>query len=359
MKMSLRWFSEGNDSVSLNNIRQIPNVSGVISSIESIPVGEVWSEEAISKLKNEVEGSGLSLYGIESVNIHDSIKAAADDRDRYIENYCRTLENLGRAGIRLVCYNFMPVFDWMRTELNQPLSDGSFAMAYRHAVLDGLSPDDMIQRMRNNSNGYSLPGWEPERLEKIEALFRLYNGITHEKLMDNLVYFLKAIMPACQKYDIKMAIHPDDPPWCLFKLPRVIHNSESIEELLTAVPDVHNGITFCTGSLGADRTNDLPQMAQRFADRIHFAHLRNIQYGDGLDFAESAHPTECGSLDMYGIVKALYEGGFDGVIRPDHGRAVWGESCRPGYGLYDRAMGACYLTGLWEAVVKNGKNTIG
>lgn len=353
MKMTLRWFSKGTDSVKLCQIKQIPCVDGVVSSIDDIPVGEIWSDQEIKQLKYEIESSGLKLLGIESVNVHDAIKIGAKDRDRYIENYISTLENLGKNGIRLVCYNFMPVFDWMRTDLNHLNADGSFSMAYRNEILESADPFSLLNSMRSGSNGFTLPGWEPDRLDSLEKLLRIYDGITAEELIENLIYFLKAVMPVCRKYNIKMAVHPDDPPWQVFGLPRVIYNVESVRKVLYGVDDPHNCLTFCTGSLGALRSNDLLTIAEKYAERIAFAHLRNIHFSGEKDFEETAHPTSAGSLDMYKIVKALMNGGFDGIIRPDHGRAVWGEQARPGYGLYDRAMGACYLYGLWEAIEKN------
>ncbi|MBO7519254.1 MAG: mannonate dehydratase [Clostridia bacterium] len=355
MKMALRWFGSGADSVTLSEIRQIPAVGGVVSSFEDVPVGQVVPKENILSLKGEIEAAGLKLYGIESINVHDAIKVAGGDRDFYIENYIRTIQNLGKNGIGLICYNFMPVFDWLRSELDHPCEDGSFTMKYESSKIEGIRPEVMIERMRSGSGGFSLPGWEPERLNRIEELFDLYAGIDGDTLLSNLIYFLKAIMPACEKYGVKMAIHPDDPPRPVFGLPRVIYSPESIRRLLNEVNDPYNGLTFCTGSLGAKRENDLVKMAYEFADRIHFAHLRNIRFTGEKDFEEAAHPSAVGDFDMYAIAKALYDGGFDGIVRPDHGRMIWGERARPGYGLYDRAMGACYLSGLFEAIRKGEK----
>ena len=204
----------------------------------------------------------------------------------------------------------------------------------------------------------SLPGWdESYTAEELNGLLESYAGMTHEQLFDNLVYFLKKIIPVCNEVGMNMAIHPDDPPWDVFGLPRIISNAEDYERLFAAVPDNTNGITFCTGSLGADRNNDLVKMAYEYSKRgkIHFAHIRNIQYSNELDFREVGHKTECGSLDIYGIVKALVKGGFNEYVRPDHGRNIWGEDSKPGYGLYDRALGACYLNGLFEAIEKGEK----
>ena len=205
------------------------------------------------------------------------------------------------------------------------------------------------------SNGFIMPGWEPDRLDSLKELFELYADIDSDTLFNNLVYFLKAIGPVCEKHDIRMAIHPDDPAWPIFGLPRIITGQESYERLFAAVDKPYNGITFCTGSLGTNPKNDLPAIARYCGKRIAFAHVRNLKYNTERDFEEAAHYSADGSMDMYEIVRALYESGFDGPIRPDHGRMIWGEQAMPGYGLYDRALGAEYLLGLWEAIDKNNR----
>ena len=191
------------------------------------------------------------------------------------------------------------------------------------------------------------------RKDELDALLKAYEGMTHEKLFENLVYFLKAIMPACDEADVNMAIHPDDPPWDIFGLPRIVGREEDYDRLFAAVPDKHNGITFCTGSLGAGRFNDLPKMAAKYASRIYFAHLRQLKFVNETDFYENGHQTAEGNVDVYAIVRALVQNGFDGYLRPDHGRNIWEEDAKPGYGLFDRALGAAYLTGLFEAVEKD------
>ena len=198
-----------------------------------------------------------------------------------------------------------------------------------------------------------MPGWEPERMARVKELFEMYKDVDDEKLFANLVYFLEKIMPVCNKYDIKMAIHPDDPAWSVFGLPRIIINKKNILRMMQAVDDVHNGVTFCSGSYGTNLENDLPDMIRSLKGRIHFAHVRNLKFNSPDDFEESAHLSSDGTFDMYEIMKALYEIGFDGPIRPDHGRMIWGEKAMPGYGLYDRALGATYLNGLWEAIDKS------
>lgn len=352
MEMTLRWYGSRFDTVTLEQIRQIPGVKGVITTLYDKQPGQLWTQEEIHALKQEVEASGLHISGIESVNVSDAIKAAAPGRDADIENYIKTLENLGKEDIHLVCYNFMPVFDWTRTELARKRPDGSTVLAYTQAAVDAINPEKMFDSIAGDMNGTVMPGWEPERLAHVKELFALYRDVDSEALFNNLVYFLKAIMPVCNKYDIKMAIHPDDPAWPVFGLARIINNKANILKVMHAVDDVHNGVTFCSGSYGTSLDNDLPDMIRSLKGRIHFAHVRNLKFNSPDDFEEAAHLSSDGSFDMYEIVKALYDTGFNGPIRPDHGRMIWGEKAMPGYGLYDRALGAAYINGLWEAISK-------
>ena len=344
MKMTFRWYGES-DSIPLSYIRQIPGMSGVVTAVYDIPVGEVWPMDRILRLKELCDQNGLEMEVIESVPVHEDIKLGLPSRDRLIANYAQTIRNLGKAGVTCICYNFMPVFDWLRTNLHTLAEDGSNSLSYCHEELMRLDPKNL-----------HLPGWdESYTSDQLNALLDSYKDMSHETLFDNLVYFLNGIMPACDETGINMAIHPDDPPWDMFGLPRIITGMDSYNKLFTAVPNPHNGITLCTGSLGAGRDNDMVAMARLLAPRSYFAHLRQIRHEGELDFCESGHLTESGSLDMYGIVKALVESGFDGYVRPDHGRNIWGEDGKPGYGLYDRALGATYLYGLFEAVEKAGK----
>ena len=355
MEMTLRWFGEGYDTVSLEKIRQIPGVKGVITTLYDKAPGELWQREEIHSLKEKVEKAGLKISGIESVNIHDSIKIGSPDRDLYIDNYIKTLENLGKEDIHLVCYNFMPVFDWTRTELARKRADGSTVLAYNQKAIDALDPEKMFESINKDSNGAILPGWEPERMATIKELFEKYKDVDEEKLFENLKYFLEKIMPVCDKYDINMAIHPDDPAWSVFGLPRIIINLENLERMMKMVDNPHNGVTFCAGSYGTNRENDLPTMIRTLGNRIHFAHVRNLKFNSDEDFEEASHLSSDGDFDMYEIMKALYDIGFDKPIRPDHGRMIWGEVAMPGYGLYDRALGAAYLNGLWEAINKSNE----
>ena len=343
MKMTFRWYGE-KDSIPLEYIKQIPNMSGVVTAVYDVPVGEVWPVQKIARLKKLCDDEGLEMEVIESVPVHEDIKLGKPTRDKLIANYAQTIRNLGRFGVKCICYNFMPVFDWLRTDLKTVARDGSTSLSYCHEQLLKLDPHDL-----------HLPGWDESYTpEQLSGLIEEYSSVSYDKLFENLVYFLKGIMPACDETGINMAIHPDDPPWSMFGLPRIITGAESYERMIAAVPDKHNGFTFCTGSLGAGRFNDLVAMAKKYAGRIYFAHIRQLKYNGDTDFTEAGHLTAAGNLDIYGIVKALVEGGFDGYVRPDHGRNIWGEDGKPGYGLYDRALGAAYLNGLFEAIEKDG-----
>lgn len=352
MDMTLRWYGPGYDSVSLEQIRQIPGVEGVITTLYGTTPGEAWELDDIKKLKKVVEDAGLTIKGIESVNVSDAIKIGNEKRDEHIANYITTLERLGQEGINMICYNFMPVFDWTRSELARVRPDGGTVLAYNQDTVDKIDPMHMKESIEAMSNGFIMPGWEPERLDSLKELFDMYKDVDEEKLFNNLVYFLEAIGPVCEKYDIKMGIHPDDPAWPIFGLPRIITGKDKIVKLLKAVDKPYNGITLCTGSLGSNQDNDIPEIIKACEGRIPFAHVRNLKYNSRRDFEEAAHLSSDGSMDMYKIMKTLYDTGFDGVIRPDHGRMIWGEQAMPGYGLYDRALGAMYLQGLWEAIVK-------
>ena len=352
MKMTLRWFGSKADTVTLKQIRQIPGVVGVISQLFDKQPGELWTREEISALKNEVEAAGLALSGIESVNIHDSIKTGDADRDKYIEAYIKCLTALGEEGITMICYNFMPVFDWTRSDMAKERPDGSYVLSYDQAVIDKIIPTKLFESVEKMTDGHILPGWEPERMAKIESLFDMYKEIDEEKLFQNLIYFLKAIGPVCEKYGITMAIHPDDPAWPVFGLPRIVINQANLLRLTATVDKVYNGVTLCTGSLGSNPDNDIPAIIRSLKGRIHFAHVRNVKYNGKGSFEEAAHLSSDGSKDMVAIMKAFYDIGFTGPMRPDHGRMIWGEQAMPGYGLYDRALGAAYLLGIWETLGK-------
>lgn len=356
MIMSFRWFGKLNDSVPLEYIRQIPGVKGVVSALFDIPVGEVWPMDRISELKRDIEEQGLLFQVIESVNVHEDIKIGLPSRDKYIENYRQTLRNLGKAGINVVCYNFMPVFDWLRTDLAKTLTDQSTVMAFDAEIIRDLTPEKLMELMYQGSNGFSLPGWEKERLGELKHLFNLYKDVDNEQLFDNLGYFLQEVVPVAEECGIKLAIHPDDPPWSVFGLPRIVTSMQNLERIINLVDSPSNGIALCTGSLGANPANDMPAIIRHIGSmgRIAFGHVRNVKIEKQGVFYEAAHKDDTGSIDMYEVIKAFHDIGFDGPLRSDHGRMIWGEQGRPGYGLYDRALGAVYLLGLWDAIDRGG-----
>ena len=356
MKMTFRWYGI-NDKITLKHISQIPGINGVVTSLIDIPVGEIWPLEDIVKLKKYVDSYDLNLDVIESVNVHESIKLGDEHRDMYIENYKKTLKNLSKIGIKTVCYNFMPIFDWTRTDLAKPLKDGSTALSFDHEQLKNLKPSDLLDVIKKGSKDIIIPGWELDRLDEIEDLFKEYESVSEEDLWKNLRYFLEAIIPTANECGINMAIHPDDPPWSIFGLPRIITCKENLQKLIDLVDSPRNGITLCSGSLGPNAKNDIPDMIRDFGEqgRLHFGHIRNIKRLSDNSFHEASHLSREGSLDIYEIVKAYSDIDFQGHIRPDHGRMIWDEEGMPGYGLYDRALGIAYLNGLYEALSK-GKN---
>lgn len=349
MKMTFRWFGEGNDHISLAHIRQIPGVEGIVWALHDLPPGEVWPLERMLQIKSQASLHGFHIEVVESLNVHEDIKLGLPTRDRYIENYKVTMRDLAKVGVKVICYNFMPVFDWIRTELHKELEDGSTALFYEKEKIDFMDPAELVEKLLREKD-YTLPGWEPERLQQLSVLFASYRGVTDEQLWSNLQYFLEQIIPVAEECNIKMAIHPDDPPWPVFGLPRIISSVSDLRRLLSLVDSSYNGLTFCSGALGASPTNHLTDMIYEFGDRIHFAHIRNIRRFDNGDFIETSHRAKDGSIDIHNVVKAYHQTGFNGYARPDHGRHIWDEECRPGYGLYDRALGIMYLLGIWDSL---------
>jgi len=350
MKMTFRWYGEGNDTVSLTQIKQIPGVEGLVWSLHDEAAGAEWPMDKILAVKKAADEYGFNLDVVESVNIHEDIKLGLPSRETYIENYIKTLAKLQTVGVKVVCYNFMPVFDWTRTDLFHPLPDGSTALYYERKKVMGIDPKAFLEDVvKQDKAGLTMPGWEPERLSRIKELFDAYKDVTEEMLWSNLQYFLERIIPAAEQYGIKMAIHPDDPAWPIFGLPRLIINKTNVERFLKLVDRPANGLTLCTGSLGTSAANDIPDIIRTYGDRIHFTHIRNLKRFDNGDFTESSHKTSDGSIDIAEVVRAYHDIGFTGYCRPDHGRHIWGEECRPGYGLYDRALGIMYIWGLWDA----------
>jgi mannonate dehydratase len=346
MQLSFRWFGPS-DPVTLQKIRQIPGMKGIVTSLYDVPVGEVWKPEEIAQLKDTVEEAGFRITVIESVPVHEDIKMGLPSRDKYIENYQATLRNLAQAGITTVCYNFMPLFDWLRTSLTYSLPDGSTTLAYN---------DEEVDETALLSGKLRLPAWNLDtQRDKLIYMLNFYREMTPEQLWENLDYFVKAVMPVAKECGIKMTIHPDDPPWSVLGIPRIIVDHTSLDRLMSLYDDECNGICFCSGSLGANGQNDLPRMVRYFGGmgRIHFVHLRNIKRFAERSFYESGHLSAEGSVDMYELMKALHEVGYSGPVRPDHGRMIWDETGNPGYGLFDRALGAAYLNGLWEAITKS------
>lgn len=348
MKLSFRWYGN-DDPVKIEYIRQIPSMHSIVTAIYDVPVGEKWSMDSILSLKETVENAGLNFDVIESVPVHEDIKLGLQTRDKYIENYKENIRNLGKAGVKVICYNFMPVFDWTRTQLDKVLDDGSTALVYYV---------DQIKDMDPLTGELSLPGWDSSYTkESLKEVFDKYSKVTKEDLWNNLEYFLKEIIPVAEEAGVKMAIHPDDPPYDIFGLPRIITNEENLDRFLKLVDSEYNGLTFCTGSLGSGSFNNVVKMIDKYAAqrRIHFMHVRNVKLLEDGGFEESAHYSPCGSLDLVEIMKALHKHNYEGYLRPDHGRMIWGETGRAGYGLYDRALGAMYLTGIWETLTKTDK----
>lgn len=348
MKMSFRWYGES-DSIPLKYIRQIPNMRSIVSAVYDVKPGEVWSEESIKRLKDVVEENGLIFDIVESVPVPEDIKLGGSKADEYTEVYCENIRRLAKYGIKCITYNFMPVFDWTRTDLNNLREDGSTSLVMYMDELKGINPltDDV-----------NLPGWDASYTkDEIKSLITAYGKLGEEGLWKNLEKFLKKIIPVAEECGIKMAIHPDDPPYPIFGIPRIITNEENIDRLLSIVDSPSNSLCFCTGSLGCASFNDIPKMVRKYSEmgRIAFMHIRQVKLLEDGSFEENGHLSSCGSIDMYEVVKALVDTGFDGYVRPDHGRMIWGETGKPGYGLYDRALGATYINGLFEALEKEKK----
>ena len=358
MKMTFRWFGSNSDSVTLKQIKQIPGMSGIMGFLDYKAAGEVWSKEEIRAYIDEVREAGLECEVIESVNIHEDIKMGLPSRDGYIANYIDTIRNLAEYGVKVIVYNFMPVFDWLRTDLARVIpEDGSNSLYFDEKDLGAMGPMDIVRKTAEDSKGFTLPGWEPERLAELEKTLKQYEGITTDRLRENYKYFLDAVIPTCEECGVVMACHPDDPAWPIFDLPRIAHSKEDFDKIVKLHDSACNRICLCTGSLGSNPDNDIPAIIRHFGGmgRIGCLHIRNIKHLGYRHFREASHLSSDGDLDMYAIVKAMYDTCPDVYVRPDHGRMIWDETGRPGYGLYDRALGAAYLNGLWEAIDKKNK----
>lgn len=344
--MTFRWYGES-DPVKLEYIRQIPGLYGIVSAIYDVPVGEVWPLDKLHALRARIEDAGLRFEVVESVPTHEDIKLGKPTRDRLIANFQQNIRHCAAVGVKVICYNFMPVFDWTRTELARLMPDGSTTLAFDAQAVAKIDP----------AQGIQLPGWDASyKSDELRSLLDAYKSVNAEMLWGNLEYFLKAIIPVAAEASVKMAMHPDDPPRPIFGLPRIVKNRDDLARLIHIVDSPANGITLCSGSLGADPGNKIEALVREFGalGRIHFVHLRNVKVEPDGSFYESSHLSSDGSLDMAAIVKAYCDVGFNGYVRPDHGRMIWGETGKPGYGLYDRALGAVYLNGLWEATAKLG-----
>lgn len=345
MKMSFRWYGES-DPVSLRYISQIPGMRSVVSAVYDVKPGEVWPEESLQQLAAACAAHGLVFDVVESIPVSEDIKLGTEKRDAHLAAYCENIRRCARHGVKCVTYNFMPVFDWTRTQLDKEAADGSTSLVMYWEQMQGLDP------LKDDIN---LPGWDASYTQdQVRDLIRAYGALGEEGLWKNIAVFLKAVIPVAEECGVVMALHPDDPPYPIFGLPRVITCEENLDRYLAIVDSPSNALCLCTGSLGCARSNDIVKMVRKYAaaGRIGFMHMRNVKILDDGSFEERAHLSACGSLDMYEIVKALVENHFDGYVRPDHGRMIWGETGKPGYGLYDRALGAAYLNGLFEACEK-------
>lgn len=392
MEKTWRWFGP-NDIISLETLRQI-GVEGIVTSLHHIPNGEIWPTEEIERMKQLIESHGLRWSVVESLPVCEEIKYAGPDRDRLIQNYIESLRNLGKSGVRTICYNFMPVLDWARTDLEYLNPDGTRSLYFNRAefayfdiyllkragaagewdeetlrrveeLKSVMTPSDdarLIENIIIKTQGFvngNITGKEDDPLEKFRQILSLYNGIDRDTLRGNLKYFLEAIMPVCREYDIRMCIHPDDPPMQILGLPRIVSCADDIEWMLNAVPDPYNGITFCAGSLSAGSHNDVPAMARRFADRTWFIHLRSCEILPNGDFREASHLG--GRADIISLVRTFETINPGLPMRVDHGRLMLddaGKGYNAGYSFHGRMLALGQVDGVMATVSRYMSNKL-
>ena len=337
MIYTLRWFGP-QDPVTLPKLRQVPGLDGVVTALSDVPAGVAWSAEQVAEHADLLAAHGLRWTVVESIPVSEEIKTAGPLRDAHVEAWAQSLEAVAAAGVKTVCYNFMPVFDWLRTDFAMPLEDGSNAMSYDEADLARFDLSRGMERFAAWSSGYDG--------DQLRAAFARYEAIDEQRLREHLAAFLEDVVPVAERLGVRLAIHPDDPPWSIFGLPRIVKDAADLRFVVNAVDSVANGLTLCTGALGAQPANDLIGISDEFAERVAFVHARNVKHGGERVFHEVAHHPSAGDVDLPGVLLTLLELGVNVPLRPDHGRMLWGEEAIPGYGLFDRAIGLAYLQGI-------------
>jgi len=345
MTFTLRWFGP-DDPVTLHAIRQIPGVDGIVTALHDVPAGTAWTRAAVRERVRLLADHGFRWTVAESVPIPDAVKLEDPDRDEQVDAFRQSLRALADAEVRVVCYNFMPVIDWFRSELHAPVGDGSTAMRYRQADVDALDLGAGLPRLAAWNRGFD----GPELARRIARFAeRGPEGLRH-----SLASFLVDVLPVAEEVGIRLALHPDDPPWPILGIPRIAGTRDDLRWIVKLDDRAAHGLTFCTGALGAMPDANLPGMAGEMAGRVHFLHARNIRHEGERSFLETAHLRRAGDLDLPAVLDALLAAGFDGPIRPDHGRTLFGEPGLPGYGLADRAIGLGYLHGIVEGRALRG-----